>query len=432
LGGQARSAIFSSASSFALDLEQSWFTFLAVTFLVWRRRHNCSWSHRNLLIVCDKQATSAIYASMNSDIRTPVTNQSHCQMSPEDVMDEQTIKLLMDVILSPDAIESLQQHDATVFSTGQTMRISGQEPTRAFQHSSAVHPSDGRFGGKPIHPYQTLAFTRHSTDMVVHPRWTPFYQEMEAFSMPFEPSLVMAPSDVRTADEEPDHPYERIMMKHAQQLSCALVTHNNLSPKILQSASKPTPSTFGAAASTHSSSFVARSFAPESADASNDQDDTEVESIKSIETGHVCNCKRNKCLKLYCRCFAAVSVGLPFSLPSSLPCLSRANLNFLAYLHQPKAVMCTPKGCGCNDCHNVTAHSKNRETAMKYVLSRYPGAFVANRPTRTEKRARMLQSADGQHCGCKKSKCLKKYCDCFYTNSLCTEECDCRNCENRE
>lgn len=33
-------------------------------------------------------------------------------------------------------------------------------------------------------------------------------------------------------------------------------------------------------------------------------------------------------------------------------------------------------------------------------------------------------------CNCKKSKCLKLYCDCFAKGDYCTKECNCINCYN--
>ena len=34
------------------------------------------------------------------------------------------------------------------------------------------------------------------------------------------------------------------------------------------------------------------------------------------------------------------------------------------------------------------------------------------------------------YCNCKKSKCLKLYCDCFNSGLICGKDCNCQDCAN--
>jgi len=56
-----------------------------------------------------------------------------------------------------------------------------------------------------------------------------------------------------------------------------------------------------------------------------------------------CNCKKSKCLKLYCDCFAA-------------------------------GEYCT-KDCNCTNCYNLQEHEKERQAAIDSTLERNPDAF---------------------------------------------------------
>ena len=94
-----------------------------------------------------------------------------------------------------------------------------------------------------------------------------------------------------------------------------------------------------------------------------------------------CNCKKSKCLKLYCECFASLRY-----------CVS----------------------CNCSDCNNTKDHEVAREGAIKATRERNSSAFVTK-----------VNSNKGHAtgCHCKNSLCLKKYCECFQAKICCTDIC---------
>ena len=103
-----------------------------------------------------------------------------------------------------------------------------------------------------------------------------------------------------------------------------------------------------------------------------------------------CNCKKSKCLKLYCECFA----GLRYC-----------------------------QSCNCVDCNNNEAHELKRQDAIRTTKDRNVTAF----------QTKVLGS--GGHatgCNCKNSMCLKKYCECFQGGAFCANNCKCASCQNFE
>jgi len=115
------------------------------------------------------------------------------------------------------------------------------------------------------------------------------------------------------------------------------------------------------------------------------QPDTKDSSVASTfnHASISCNCKNTKCLKLYCECFS-------------------------------KNKCCGPS-CNCQHCKNKPEDYERRLNARTHILGRNPEAF------------RIDNGIAFRGCTCKKSECLKKYCECYNSMLKCGSQCKCRN-----
>jgi hypothetical protein len=96
--------------------------------------------------------------------------------------------------------------------------------------------------------------------------------------------------------------------------------------------------------------------------------------------------------------------------------------------------------CRCVSCENTPDNSVIRTEAIKIILERNPNAFDSKfkpvgtmgtpAPVLTSIEAPVFAASHKNGCRCRKSFCLKKYCECFQASVTCSAICTCLSCCN--
>lgn len=123
-----------------------------------------------------------------------------------------------------------------------------------------------------------------------------------------------------------------------------------------------------------------------------DQKDKAVTNVK--ESGTRCTCKKSKCLKLYCECFASQQI--------------------------------CQDSCACTECFNKEEYQDVRVYFLKETLEKNPNAFKS----KFKKLDKQNMTLHTRGCNCKKTGCLKRYCECYGAYTKCTSLCKCTECCN--
>ena len=83
-----------------------------------------------------------------------------------------------------------------------------------------------------------------------------------------------------------------------------------------------------------------------------------------------------------------------------------------------KGKICSER-CECTNCCNKVGDELQIYRARQMANFRHPGTFKG-----------VAAFVPERKCTCKKSGCVKNYCDCYRAGMKCGEECECLSCQN--
>jgi hypothetical protein len=132
-----------------------------------------------------------------------------------------------------------------------------------------------------------------------------------------------------------------------------------------------------------------------------------------------CLCRKNKCVQLYCACFAnGTQCG------DECKCIDCENCDDV-----------TEMKISVNSTMNVTTISSPTITLDQLLGSDVSSSSSSSYKEEKKAPARRYKGAvrtkgESSGCKCAKTKCLKLYCPCFEKGVVCHDGCICSNCKN--
>lgn len=105
-----------------------------------------------------------------------------------------------------------------------------------------------------------------------------------------------------------------------------------------------------------------------------------------------CNCRKTSCQQMYCECLA-------------------------------RGRLCN-EACRCEDCKNTSPNPKLERVIQNIQKQAYNKEAT--------QRVRFRSDRFNGGCTCKRSKCIKKYCECYQNRRRCDRGCKCVGCLNKE